>query len=105
MPNVTWVGDEDPSAQRITHGGYTFVKGEAVVVDKDHMVQFEKNPVFSAEKNVEPVKAIEPEIDPDEGSEKGELKRMLREAGQEVKGNPSVETLRDRLSKLTAPHS
>lgn len=104
MPRFTWLGDSDPDAQVITFGEREFVKGEPVTVKEDDpaFAKLSTNPMFSQEANAEPVKADEAEQPEETGTEKAALKAALRERGEDVRGNPSVETLRDRLKKLTA---
>lgn len=104
---VTWLGDEDPNAQIIRIGDLRFIKGEAVTVpdDHEHADMIRDNPVFSNEGKAEVVEAREPSDDEmearqDDGTERGALKRILRDAGQSVQGNPSVDTLRERVAKL-----
>lgn len=106
---ATWLGDEDPHRQLITEGGVRFIKGEPVNVPED--VKFngvpwaskiKRNPMFSIEKNTDLIESVEAEQPEETGTELAALKTELRSRGQEVKGNPSVETLRGRLAKLTA---
>lgn len=102
MAKVTWLGDEDPSVQVITQYGHTFVKGEAVDVDdKDPNMGKFKNmgTVFSVGGKADVIESAEPvPADPEEGTEKAAAKAALRARGEEVKGNPSLETLRNRLA-------
>lgn len=99
MTQVTWIGDEDPSAQVITQNGVTFVKGEAVTVSAEIATKLKDNPLFSTKKDADPVKAIEPDpVEADAGSEKAELRERLRGLGITVSGNPSLETLRGKLA-------
>lgn len=103
MTKVTWLGDEDPAAQVITLHGHTFVKGEAVDVKDASM--YDGNPTFAVGKaDAEATTAREPELrDPEEGTEKAALKdAIVAHGGDRPKGNPSVETLRAALAKLTA---
>lgn len=98
---VTWLGDADPSQQVITEGGIRFVKGEAAKVPLDVMFngrswarKFQGNPMFSVE--------IDATEDGDDADEKAALKAQLRDAGEAVQGNPSLETLRTRVAALPA---
>lgn len=103
MAKLTWLGDSDPAAQLITMHGIRFIKGEPVnVSDKDAFDALKDNPTFSSEGNAEPAEADEPVNDPEAGTEKAALKTELRKLGEDVKGNPSVETLRGRLAALAA---
>ena len=106
---ATWLGDEDPQAQMIHIGDLRFIKGEAVDVpsDHEHAEMLKTNPMFAtgADK-AEVVEADEPTDEEmaaraDEGTERGALKAQLRALGHDVKGNPSVETLRNRLVEAT----
>lgn len=94
--SVTWLGDEDPNQQIITEGGVRFIKGESVEVPADVSFngvpwadKFRGNPKFSVEGG-------------DEAAEKADLKAKLRDAGETVQGNPSLETLRARVAALPA---
>ena len=108
MTKLTWLGDSDPEAQVITTHGVTFVKGEAVEVkDKAVAEKLSNNPMFSADAKAEPAKADEPDEDErnaraEEGTEKGAIKAKLKELGVEMKGNPSLDTLRNKLVEATA---
>ena len=109
MAAVTWLGDEDPSAQRIEQFGHTFVKGVPTdVPDKDpNMRKLKAMSVFHVKGDdkgaAEPVDSEEPEpADPEAGTEIGALKAQLRALGHPPKGNPSVETLRKQLAEHTA---
>lgn len=103
MATVTWLGDEDPNAQTVEVGGRTYVKGEAVNVPDDELGKVENNPTFSTKKGAKAVEAAEPNpVDPEEGTSKAALKEKLRELGEDVKGNPSEETLRSRLVEAYA---
>ncbi len=102
MASVTWLGDEDPMAVSVTVGNRTFVKGEAVNVPDDELGKIETNPTFSTKKGAKPVEATQPEpADPEAGSTKAALKAKLRELGEDVKGNPSEDTLRTRLAEVS----
>lgn len=105
MTKLTWIGDSDPEAQSVTQDGITFVKGVATPVDdKDVFKRLSGNPMFSADAKAEPVEADEvAPVDPDEGTEKGAIKRRLRDDfGVSMQGNPSLETLRTRLAAEVA---
>lgn len=103
MASVTWLGDEDPNAQTVEVGGRTYVKGEAVNVPDSELGKVEFNPTFSTKKGAKPVDAAEPApIDPDQGTAKAALKAKLRELGEDVKGNPNEDTLRNRLAEVVA---
>lgn len=105
MATLTWLGDEDPSKQSVTVFGKTFVKGEAVTMsEKDEgFAKLKANPMFAFNGKGDVVEAVEPEVpDVEAGTELAALKKELRDRGQEVKGNPSVETLRTRLAGLAA---
>lgn len=94
MPRLVWLGDADPEAQIITQYGHTFVKGEAVSVPSDDpfLAKLQANPLFAAEKDAEP------DDTPPANDERAALKAELRSRGVEVRGNPSLDTLRDRLA-------
>jgi len=106
---ATWLGDEDPQSQIIYMGDLRFIKGEALTVPADHEFaeRISTNPAFSVDNDKrEPVEAREPSSDElvergEEGTEKAALKAQLRARGIEVKGNPSVDTLRAKLSDAT----
>jgi len=107
--SVTWLGDVDASRQLVTDGGITFVKGEAVKVPVDVEFngrpwanKFRGNPAFAVDEKADVVESDEAEQPEEEGTEKAALKAELRQRGEEVKGNPSLETLRNRLAALTA---
>lgn len=98
---ATWLGDTDPGAQIIFMGDLRFIKGEPTTVPADHEYaeMIKGNPIFSTEGKAEAVKADEPEpADPDEGTEKGNIKARLRGMGVAVPGNPSLDTLRGKLA-------
>jgi hypothetical protein len=103
MARFTWLGDEDPSVQTVTVFGHTFVKGEPATVpekDKAVVVKLKANPMFSTEANPEVVDSDEPEpADPEAGTEKAALKAKLAEYGVRVQGNPSEDTLRNKLAE------
>ncbi len=103
MAKVTWLGDEDPSAQVVTHGGHTFVKGEAVDVPNEDLAKFENHPMFSTSGKAKATEAQEPPApDAEAGTTKGALRDELRAMGVTVQGNPSEETLRNRLAAEVA---
>jgi len=105
MTKLTWIGDSDPEAQSVTQDGITFVKGHPTpVANKDVFKRLSDNPMFSADSKAEPVEADEgAPVDPDEGTEKGAIKRRLRDDyGVSMQGNPSLETLRARLATEAA---
>lgn len=93
MAKLTWLGDGDPSAQDVEVYGLRFIKGEATDVPDDHarIGKLRSNPLFSEEVDAEPT-------DLNDAAEKNALKERLKELGVEVKGNPSIETLRDKLA-------
>lgn len=105
MAKLTWLGDSDPEATDITQFGVNFPKGEAVEVkDKDIADKLSKNPMFSTDSKAEAVPADEPDAEElaargEEGTERAALKTRLRELGVDVKGNPNVETLRNKLAE------
>lgn len=107
---AVWLGDEDPAAQIIRMGDLRFIKGEMTTVPADHEFadSIKGNPVFAVDDaKAEPAEAREPTAEEqqeraEEGTEKGALKAQIRAAGGEVpKGNPSVETLRNKLVEAT----
>jgi len=102
MPQVTWLGDEDPSAVLIEQFGYTFVKGEAVNVpakDDRGLAKLKDNPRFSTDSKAEPAKADDAPIPEETGTERAALRDQLRLAGVTMQGNPSVETMRAKLAE------
>lgn len=105
--NLTWLGDSDPEAVAVTIYGQTFVKGESTAVkDKAVFERLSGNPMFSSEKSAAETPADEPTEEErneraEEGTEKAALKAKLRELGITVAGNPSVETLRNKLVEAT----
>ena len=107
MPKLTWLGDSDPEANDITLYGMTFVKGEAVnVTDKSIAEKLEGHPLFSTDAKAEMVPADEPTADEvaaraDAGTVKAALRERLRELGVTVQGNPSEDTLRQKLAEAT----
>lgn len=107
MPKLTWIGDSDPEANDITLYGMTFVKGEAVnVTDKSIVEKLEGHPLFSSDAKAEAAKADEPDAEElaaraDEGTVKAALRNRLRELGVTVQGNPSEDTLRQKLAEAT----
>lgn len=104
-----WLGDTDPNAQIIHIGDLRFIKGEATNVPADHEYAetLRENPLFAVDsEKADVVEAQEPDADEaaakaEEGTERGALKAHLRSLGHDVKGNPSVETLRNRLVEAT----
>lgn len=105
MPNITWLGDEDPSVQQIEQFGYTFVKGVPTSVDaKDANLQtFKENAFFSVEKNAEPIASDEPETaDPEDGTEIGAVKADLDSLGVKYRANASNDSLRKQLADALA---
>ena len=106
MSKFTWLGDSDPNAQDVSMFGHTFVKGEPVnVTDKDAAAKLANNPMFTTEK-ADPTPAEEPDADTlaaraEEGTVKGALKARLKDLGVTVQGNPSEDTLRNKLVEAT----
>ncbi len=106
---ATWLGDGDPMAQMVRMGDLVFVKGESVLVkaDHDYAERIKSNPMFSVgDAKAEPAPVDEPEAEElaeraEEGTEKGAIKAQLRAMGVEVKGNPSLDTLRNKLVEAT----
>lgn len=104
-----WLGDTDPNAQIITIGDLRFIKGEATDVPTDHEYAetLRANPLFAVDDaKAEATEADEPDAEDlaaraEEGTERGALKDQLRALGHDVRGNPSVETLRARLVEAT----
>lgn len=107
MNTVTWIGDSDPEAQVISHGGLTFVRGEKTEVkDKDVFERLSKNPMFSADGKFEAPAVNEPSDEEqaaraEEGTVKAALKRELAARGVAMKGNPSEDTLRNKLAEVS----
>lgn len=107
---VTWLGDEDPYRQVITEGGVRFVKGEAVSVPADVEFNgfkwadnFRNNPMFAVDEKADVVESKEEDQPEETGTEKAALKAELRDTyGIAVQGNPSVETLRNKLADAVA---
>lgn len=103
MPAVVWLGDDDPSANSVTVGGRTFVKGVSVTVPKEELGKLEGNPTFSTDAKADPVEADEPSKEElaeqaEQGTVKAALKAQLRALNVNVQGNPSEDTLRKRLA-------
>jgi hypothetical protein len=101
---ATWLGDGDPSAQSITEGGITFVKGEAVSVPEDLMFnanpwaeRIRTNPAFSIGSDDGEVVAA------DEEAEKDALRKQLDGLGVKYKANASLDALRGLLADNTPP--
>lgn len=107
---AVWLGDEDPQSQFIRMGDLAFVKGQSVTVPEKHEYadMIRDNPTFAVDgTKAEPVEADEPSAEEqqarsEEGTEKAAIKHRLRELGQPVQGNPSLDTLRERLAKALA---
>lgn len=108
MAKVTWLGDDDPSANTVTVGDYTFVKGVAVDVPDKDLGKVKDNPMFSTEAGAKATQANEPaEEDREELAERGTVKAALKaqlrdQFGVTIQGNPSEDTLRARLAKEIA---
>lgn len=106
MAALTWIGDSDPEAQSITLYGQTFVKGEPVnVTDKKVLEKLDGHPMFAKGK-AEVVAADEPSEEEqaaraEEGTVKAALKAQLAQHGIVMKGNPSEDTLRNKLVEAT----
>ena len=105
MAVVVWLGDEDPSAQKISQYGHTFVKGEPTnVPDKDpYMAKFKAMNVFHVKGDdkgaPEPVESAEPEaVDPDVGTELAGARAAMEDAGLKWHHKSSVESLRKQLA-------
>ncbi len=106
---VVWLGDDDPSAQIIRFGDLRFVKGEATDVADDHDFadMIKQNPTFAVgDDKAKPVEVAEPTPEEvmdrtEEGTEKGAIKAQLRAMGITVQGNPSLDTLRNKLVEAT----
>jgi len=100
--SVTWLGDEDPSVQVITHKGHSFVKGEAVTVEADERdaASYEANPMFAVGKEkVDPVPSQEPEpANPEAGTEIDTVRKELDALGVKYDGRSGIDTLRGRLA-------
>ena len=102
---ATWLGDADPLQQLITEGGVRFIKGEPTKVPLDldfngipWANQIKNNPMFAIDEKADVIESDEEEQPEETGTEKAALKAELKALGEEVRGNPSVETLRDRLA-------
>lgn len=102
---VTWLGDEDPHRQMITEAGVRFIKGEATPVPLDVEFNgikwannFRGNPMFAVDEKAEVIASDEEDQPEETGTERAQLKADLAELGVTVRGNPSVDTLRDRLA-------
>lgn len=106
---AVWLGDEDPQSQMVRIGDLTFVKGQSVSVPDKHEFAdlIRENPTFAVDDSkAKPVEADEPDDDvqrerAEQGTEKAALKEALREYGISVQGNPSVETLRNKLAEAS----
>lgn len=102
MAKVTWLGDEDPSAQVIEQYGHRFVKGEPVNVDDNHPMlgKFRHASVFSVDEKAEPVASVEPApVDPEAGTEVAALKAKLDARGVSYRANASLDNLRKSLAE------
>ena len=102
---VTWLGDEDPREQLITEAGIRFIKGEPVKVPVDHEFggilwarKFRNNGMFAVDEKAGVIESEEDDQPEETGTEKAALKAELKALGEDVRGNPRVETLRDRLA-------
>jgi hypothetical protein len=99
MTKVTWIGDEDPSVQQITHGGYSFVKGVPSDIDGEGEA-FADNAFFVVGKDAEPIESKQPlPVDDDDGTEIGVVKAMLKAKGVAFGPNSKLETLRAKLAE------
>lgn len=92
---VTWLGDEDPDQQVISHGGITFAKGEAVPVPVTHALapMLKDNPMFAVDEDAEVVDAGE--------AEKDALRDQLDAKGIKYRANASADALRGLLAENT----
>lgn len=107
--SVTWLGDADPNQQLIHEGGVRFIKGEATKVPVDVEFNgipwannFRGNPMFAVDEKADVVDSDEAEQPEEAGTERAAVRAELKALGVEVRGNPSIETLRDRLAAETA---
>lgn len=98
---ATWLGDEDPNQQIIHIGGTRFIKGEPtdVPVENYFAKKIRGNPMFSVEKDAEPVASDEPEA-PDllEGTELGAALAEAERLGIKLPANASLDTVRGKLA-------
>lgn len=104
MAKVIWLGDDDPAANVVTVGEYTFVKGEPIEVPDKDLGKIKDNPTFSTKAGAKPVEASEPSEEEreelaEQGTVKAHLRDQLRERGVTVTGNASEETLRKKLAE------
>lgn len=102
MPGFVWLGDEDPSAQVITHHGHRFVKGEPTnVTDKAIIAKLKANTMF-AEGKGDVVESQEPPLpDLEEGREIAAVRGELDQLGVKYAENAKIETLRHALAAAT----
>jgi hypothetical protein len=99
MAKVTWIGDEDPSIQQITHGGYSFVKGIPTDVNGKGE-DFADNHFFVVGKDGTPIESKESEpVDADEGTELGAVKAALKAKGIAFGPNSKLDSLRVKLAE------
>jgi hypothetical protein len=97
-----WLGDEDPAAQIIHMGDLRFIKGESITVPADHKLGelISQNPMFAVDDaKAEATPAIEPNIDPDAGTERGVVMAELDAANIKYDGRAKIDTLRELLAK------
>ena len=106
---ATWLGDEDPYRQVIYEGSVRFIKGEPTKVPEDLAFngipwsrKIRNNPMFAVDEKADVIESEEAEQPEESGTERAALKAELRARGEDVKGNPSVDTLRNRLAALDA---
>ena len=104
---ITWLGDEDPSAQVITQYGHRFVKGEPTnVPEKDANIgKFKDNAYFTVgNEKGDPIESDEPApVDPDAGTENDALRKALDRLNVQYDVRANVETLRGKLAAAEAP--
>lgn len=103
--SAVWLGDEDPVRQVITVGGQEFAKGQPTEVDADnpHAEKIKNNPMFSTDKKAEVIESEEPEApDVEAGTELAAAKAEARRLNIEVKGNPSLDTVRAKIAAKLA---
>jgi hypothetical protein len=107
MAQVTWLGDEDPSAQSIKQYGHTFVKGVPTAVpDKDpYMAKFKGASVFHVKGedkgNAAPVESKKEEPKEPVDEEVAALRADLDAAGEKWHHRSNAETLRSQLAQAT----
>lgn len=103
---ATWLGDEDPTRQTVEIGGQVFTKGQPLAVTEEntraHKIM--GNPMFAIDdKKAEAIASDEPEVpDVEAGTELAAAKEEARRLGIEVKGNPSLETVRGKIAAKLA---